>query len=555
MITVTRCCPLFSSSVQEKAMRSPLRLFITFVLLSVCIQALDVASWSPCDWSTETVSSVSTLYAQEQTSRTQATEKQSAKNVAEDTWQVIFIGEQKIGYARDQTRKMTVDGKTVIRSTGETHMTMMRFGQTLRMETIFTTDETETGRMLSFEFELRNPPAAPSKTVGRIADKNDGTGLQQLLLETTVAGSVKKSRLDWDPEIKTPAYQDRLFHKSPLKPGDKRKFKTFAPQLNKVTLVNLSADRLRKTKLFDGNRRDLLKVRITQSILPTMQTYAYLDDKGSLLKTETDYLRGQSMITYTVSKDEALKAIEGEELDLAVDSLVRVKPIRNAHRTNRAVYRVTTPGEDPSEFLVADSTQQVKKIDTETAEVTVIVATLPKGRKKVVTERKYSQPTTFLQSNDGRVQEMARRASAGETHPSRIAGRMEQYVNRKLTNKNFSTALASAAEVAKNLEGDCTEHAVLLAAMLRAEKIPSRIAVGMVYVHRHSAFGGHMWTEAWLDGRWIPLDATLGQQGIGAGHIKLAVSGFEDDGPAPISSFIPLMQILGDMKIEVVEIE
>ena len=535
-------------------MRSPLRRFVTVFLLSLCMHAFDCASWSLCDWSTETVPSVSRLYAQGQTSQVQTTKDRSTKDAAEDSWQIIFIGKQRIGYVWDQVRKVSVNGKTVIRSTSDTHMTLKRFGQTLRMQMIFTTDETETGRMLSFEFELRNPPAGTVKTVGRIVDKNDGTGQQQLLLETTVAGRVKKSRMDWDREIKSPAYQDRLLRKSPLKPGEKRKFKTFAPLHNKVTFVNLSADRLRPTKLFDGSRRDLLKVRITQSILPTMSTYAYLDDKGTLLKTEADFL-GQSMITYTVSKDEALKAIEGEELDLAVNSLVRVNPIRNAHRTKRAVYRITTPGEDPSQFFVSDSTQRVKKIDAETVEVTVTVATLPNGRKKVVTDRKYSQPTRFLQSKDDRVQEMARRASAGETHPSRIAGRMEQYVHRKLTNKNFSTALASAAEVAKNLEGDCTEHAVLLAAMLRAEKIPSRIAVGVVYVERESAFGGHMWTEAWLDGRWIPLDATLGQRGIGAAHIKLAVSGFDDDGPAPITSFLPLVKILGKMKIEIVEVE
>ena len=536
-------------------MRSPVRSFVTVVvLLSLCIHAFDGAWWSSCDGSRETVSSVSRLYAQGKTSQTQTTEEQSSKDVTEDTWQIIFIGEQRIGYTRDQVRKISLNGKTVIRSTSDTHMTLKRFGQTLRMQTIFTTDETETGRMLSFEFEMRNPPAGTVKTVGRLADRNDGTG-QQLLLETTIVGRVKKSRIDWDPKIKSPAYQDRLLRQSPLKPGENRKFKTFAPYpFNKVTFVNLSAGKLRRTKLFDGNRRNLLKVRITQSILPTMSTHAYLDDTGTILKTETDFL-GQLMISYIVSKDEALEAIEGKELDLAINSLVRVKPIRNAHRTKRAIYRITTPGEDPSQFLVSDSTQQVKKIDAETAEVTVTAATLPNGTKQVVTDRKYSQPTTFLQSKDGRVQEMAQRASAGETHLSRIAGRMEQYVHRKLTNKNFSTALASAAEVARNLEGDCTEHAVLLAAMLRAGKIPSRIAVGVVYVERESAFGGHMWTEAWLDGRWIPLDATLGQKGIGAGHIKLGVSGFDDDGPAPITSFLPLVKILGKMKIEVVEVE
>ncbi|HUG93880.1 MAG TPA: transglutaminase-like domain-containing protein, partial [Planctomycetaceae bacterium] len=93
----------------------------------------------------------------------------------------------------------------------------------------------------------------------------------------------------------------------------------------------------------------------------------------------------------------------------------------------------------------------------------------------------------------------------------------------------------------------------LLAAMLRAQKIPSRIAVGLVYVDGLSSFGGHMWTEALLGETWVPLDATLGRGGIGVGHIKLAESSFSDEGPAPITSFLPLLKILGRMRIEVVE--
>ena len=121
--------------------------------------------------------------------------------------------------------------------------------------------------------------------------------------------------------------------------------------------------------------------------------------------------------------------------------------------------------------------------------------------------------------------------------------------------KNFSTALASAAEVAKSLEGDCTEHACLLAAMLRVQKIPSRVAVGLVYADRLAAFGGHMWTEAWLDGKWVPLDATLGKGGIGPGHIKLADSSLADDGPAPVTSFVPLMNMLSNVTIDIVSAE
>jgi len=133
-----------------------------------------------------------------------------------------------------------------------------------------------------------------------------------------------------------------------------------------------------------------------------------------------------------------------------------------------------------------------------------------------------------------------------------MAVRMEQYVYEELKKKNFSTALASAAEVARSLEGDCTEHACLLAAMLRAKKIPSRVAVGLVYSEQLAAFGGHMWTEAWLDGQWIPLDATRGQGGIGAGHIKLTDSSLADEGPAPVTSFLPLINVLSNVTLDVV---
>jgi len=91
--------------------------------------------------------------------------------------------------------------------------------------------------------------------------------------------------------------------------------------------------------------------------------------------------------------------------------------------------------------------------------------------------------------------------------------------------------------------------------MLRAKGIPSRVAVGLVYVDSLSAFGGHMWTEANLNGQWIPLDATLGRGGIGAAHIKLSDSSLSDDGPSAISSFAPLMLVIGQLKIDVKSVE
>ena len=473
--------------------------------------------------------------------------KTRKSRVDDESWQVIYIGNQRVGYARVTTRTEDRNGRKIIHTESETHMTIKRFGQELKIQTTLRTEETERGDMLGYVFEMKNPPAATTRTIGKVVGN-------KLEIETLIAGRRSKRTLDWDANIKSPTYQERLMRARGLKPGQSLTFKTFMPELNKVTNVKVVADDMRETKLLDGKQHSLLKVRITQSIIPALTVRGYVDKNGEMLKTETGFL-GTSMITYTVTKDVALQAIAGAELDIAVSSLVEVKPIKRAHQTKKIVYRLTTPNDDPAKYVVLGETQAVKRVSDDTIELTVTAAAIPRNVRIVRAKPEFVNKTRFLQSDDQKVIQHATLAAAGLIDHSEIAKRMEKYVNKKLTKKNFSTALASAAEVADKLEGDCTEHAVLLAAMLRVKKIPSKIAVGMVYINSRASFGGHMWTEAFLGGKWIPLDATLGQGGIGAAHIKLAESSFADDAPTPITTFLPLLNVLGKLKIEVVDVQ
>ena len=281
---------------------------------------------------------------------------------------------------------------------------------------------------------------------------------------------------------------------------------------------------------------------------------SFLDPEGETLKVSSNML-GAAMEIFVVSKEEALKAIEGAELDLAVSTLVKVKPLIKGHESKRIVYRIAIADQDPLEVIPSGDTQTLKKFDEESAELTVISIPIPFPARIGKVAEEYFAASQYLQRDDELVQKHANRAAADATDPGEIAQRMETYVREKLNKKNFSTAMASAAEVARNLEGDCTEHAVLLAAMLRAKGIPSRVVVGLVYADRLFAFGGHMWTEANLNDKWIPLDATLGLNGIGAAHIKLADSSLSDDGPAAISGFAPLMMVIGKLKLEVISAE
>ncbi|WP_394846345.1 lasso peptide biosynthesis protein [Pendulispora brunnea] len=88
------------------------------------------------------------------------------------------------------------------------------------------------------------------------------------------------------------------------------------------------------------------------------------------------------------------------------------------------------------------------------------------------------------------------------------AAALTAFVAEFITKKNRMRGFDVASIVAKRGEGDCTEHAVLLAALLRANGIAARVICGLVLMkmERPLAFG-HAWTEAWVDGGWKPFDA------------------------------------------------
>ncbi len=145
---------------------------------------------------------------------------------------------------------------------------------------------------------------------------------------------------------------------------------------------------------------------------------------------------------------------------------------------------------------------------------------------------------------------MRKQAAGAETDPWKVAVALEQYVHRVMR-VDFVDAFSTAADVARARKGDCKEHAIYLAALARARGIPARVAIGMVYLN--GAFGGHMWTEVYIDGRWIPLDATLGGGGVGAAHLKQGQSTLE--GVSAYIAFLPAAQVVGRLKIEVLEAE
>jgi hypothetical protein len=472
-------------------------------------------------------------------------EQAAAKNDSDDEWNVIYMGKVRLGSSRSNSKTIERDGRKLIRSESQSMMLIKRFGQTLKMNLLMISEETPEGDFVGLEFRNDNPPNSFSKTIGKVV----GTELQ---LTIDSAGKTSKKTVKWDAANKSPAFQDRLLRETPLKVGETRDFKMFLPELNQVTTVTMKEMGEEDVKLLDGMSKKLKRIDISQSVLPGIVTKTWVDAKGDTLKSLTPGFFGNDMATYRVSREEALREIVGAELDIAVETLIKIDPpLQRAHQTEQIVYLVKINGSDPVKDLPSGDTQQLKSVGPETAELTVtsIRPSEKASDKKVAPE--FLEPNRHLQSDDKRVIAHADAAAEAATNPWEIAVKMETYVHKKLTKKNFSTALGSAAEVAESMEGDCTEHACLLAAMCRVKKIPSRVVVGFVYAESLSAFGGHMWTEVFINGQWIPIDATLGAGGIGAAHIKLSDASFSDDGPNATAGFLPLLKIIGNTTIQI----
>ena len=179
-----------------------------------------------------------------------------------------------------------------------------------------------------------------------------------------------------------------------------------------------------------------------------------------------------------------------------------------------------------------------------------------------IAEPEYRKPSAMVDSSDEAVIELAHRVDAflieeGLTLPPRgeplnpeaqmhVAYALRDLVHAHISDKHLSTAYASASETARTGSGDCTEHAVLLAAVLKARGIPARVCHGLVYVEqggsaisgeaeeevgddaeRTGQFGWHMWSQAMINGMWMDMDATL-HVPYSVGHVLVGTSSMSD---------------------------
>jgi hypothetical protein len=500
----------------------------------------------------------------------------SAQGHPKETWDAIYLRGAKVGYARTRFSEVTQDGRRLSRVDSSSAVVVQRAGQKTEHAILATGIETPEGALVRFFTQLRSGATATTFR-GHVAGS-------ELVVETETAGKTTTSRLPW-PLAGGGGFLavEQSLLRQPMQPGERRQVTGLMAVVNQPVSMELVAGKIEPTKVSDHSE-DLLRIDCRAKLAsgePIVERL-WATREGVILKRQIDALEQE---TYRTTRELALADIGPAKFDLMLDTIVKAnRPLEKPHDTRRIRYRVSLSGSDPAQVFPRNDTQEVVPIDPRTAEIVVqsightngAVIAGPAGAERnaaggngvilasASTVRVGTQsneaptdddrlPNNLVQSDYSKIVTMAESTAGDERDEWQIALRLERAAHDHMQRVSYSQALATAAEVAESGEGDCTEYAVLLAALCRARGIPARVAIGLVYVSAAQGFGYHMWNEVWIDGRWMPLDATIGQGHIGAAHLKLGHSNLKAAGA--FGTFLSVAQVIGQLKIEILEVQ
>lgn len=463
-----------------------------------------------------------------------------------DRWYEVFLSGSKVGHAHCT---MKLEGEEVV-SQSIFNMKMNRAGISITMSASEKTRETRSGKIKSFSGEIKMA-GVPIIKKGWIEGQEIIVKEKQFFRETEKRYPLDpEGRMTWGlmkllqengfqekgHELETKIYSADFGMASPTK----AKIKSFGQKIIKI----------------GGEDVNSYKSEITLfTKMGKMKTINWLDEDGFAIRTQM--LMGG--IPIEIKQSTALKAQSSPDqnnFDFLFQTLLfldqeipdgahsvrfnvklingQVTPIFHQGRNQKI-----TPLEEKNFIVDVRSEPWGKKIDS--------------GLKIQAIGGEYRNANIMIDSEDPLITKLARNAAQGSKNMIDLSQNLYQFTREYIHHKNFNVGFATATETAKSREGDCTEHAVFLAALGRVHGIPTRVANGIVFMenfgNKKNVMGFHMWTEFHLNGKWHALDSALGKIGAHADRITLSVSSLEQDSLLDIG--VKLSGIIGNIKVQV----
>ncbi|UXI69904.1 transglutaminase-like domain-containing protein [Tahibacter amnicola] len=425
----------------------------------------------------------------------------------EETWMSVTLDGRKIGHMLN--RREERGGHVVTTQTLDVRID--RGGIGIGMVTSEVSEETADGKPLSFRSHSKL-----SGTETTLTGTLDG---ETLSIETSVGGATQRKTLAWPKGALLSEGLRLAAIKQGLKPGTRYDLVAFQP--SSLDAFPVTTD-IKKTEVVDlpGGRRNLVRVE-QQVLVPGMplQSGAWVDEKYNVHKLTMQLLGFKLEM---LACDQACAQAPNQPADMLKYAILQAPRALGTDDLNGSLRYTLVPRDPAKPFTLPPTSEQTIRQSDKSIQVSVAPRPVADGEAPVAADR---LANAWLQSDAPEIAQLAKDAAANAKTDAEKMSLMEGFVRSYIKDKNLSVGYASALETLKTREGDCTEHALLLAAMGRALQIPTRVVDGLAYTgqfgNAERVFVPHAWVQAWVDGQWRSYDAAL--NGFDSGHIALGV--------------------------------
>jgi hypothetical protein len=456
-----------------------------------------------------------------------------------DRWYEVYLGGAKVGYVSDIMQK---DGD-VIKSRNEFVMQIKRAGQSIEIIVEQETEEKLNGELINFSSETKMA-GIPMLKKGRVEGK-------ELVVYEKQFISGKETRYTFDPEGGMSwGLRKKVLENGFQEAGKTYQLKVYSPDMGMKAPVKANIICFGEKMIQVGKeKKTAYEVDMElKSTFGSLKTKSWFDEDCVALRTEMN-MGGINISMIQVPKKKA-KKMDAEVQELLLSSVVPVNAA--VPKGDKNIFIMETVKGDWSVTLFEGTGQKVERIDDKSVRVIVDQSLKKKKVDGEIDLKPFLLSSVYLDTDDLLIQKLAKKGKGKAKTPKEIAKKLTKFVFRYMTNKNYGVGFATASEVARNKEGDCTEHSMLLAALGRALGIPTRVVTGLVYADefegKKDVLVYHMWTQFYLDGEWVNLDAALGLVKCPADRITFTVDSMQED---TMDSVIPLLELINNLEVTV----
>lgn len=437
---------------------------------------------------------------------------------AEESWLGLYLQGRKIGWSGTVTKPTTLNGRELTLSEGEMVMRAEMLGSRIDIKVLSKSWTDRDGKLVRMTYE--------SESAGRTTKVEAEFSDDKIVATSESAGAVTTRTLDVPKDgliIDDPV--TRLMDGS-IPPGTAQVFYSLDPTTMTLIRTVATVKGTAKTTL----RGAEIEGTLVEMVDPRMVTKVFLTPKGDLIKVES--LLGIEMIPEPKATATDLNegSAPGAPLTLDLASASRI-PI-NADIDNPrqlAGMSLVIEGVDLARLPSGDHQTIVKqdagwKVDVHPVQLekagTVDIA------RAAAAAREWVNPGMYVPSDSETFRNLAKEVIGDAKTPVEAGRRARKWVHERMKPNAGIGVLRDASEVLASREGVCRDYAILMATLLRAAGVPTRVASGLTLWDNH--FYYHAWVEVFDGSKWIAFDATEPVDQVSAGHVKLAVGAVED---------------------------